>query len=374
MPGLNETIKMAVDIGREGYEKLLQLLPVKLVALSKDGLSAIIAHDKYWDQKGYRAAYFAFEAEAVEGEIAEKLLTQAVNWTMQWSFKNVTELLGNLVRVPRELAESFKAKLNELPGKVTFSDGLVLVEEGSTTVMVNTSGAGSLDVVIAHPTSEKVNITVAGEAEIYMTENVTGGLTCVTLKVHGAGAVKLEVKADPESSLNPAYLTVKEVADGTPPTIGEPSQTPAANNVQPNQPVKVSVNVTDPESGVKNFTLWYSINGEGNQAIPMIYNGSTGLWEAEIPGQPLDTHVKYWIEAYDNAGNRAINDNAGQYYTYTVIPEFSSWPLLRWLLLLLTLTLLGAAMKVRIRAGTPLPYYVKTAKGFTRRQSYHFTR
>ena len=106
----------------------------------------------------------------------------------------------------------------------------------------------------------------------------------------------------------------------------------------------------------------------------MIYNGSTGLWEAEIPGQPLDMHVKYWIEAYDNAGNRAINDNAGQYYTYTVIPEFSSWPLLRWLLLLLTLTLLGAAMKVRIRAGTPLPYYVKTAKGFTRRQSYHFTR
>ena len=205
VPGLNETIKMAVDIGREGYEKLLQLLPVKLVALSKDGLSAIIAHDKYWDQKGYRAVYFAFEAEAVEGEIAEKLLTQAVNWTMQWSFKNVTELLGNLVRVPRELAESFKAKLNELPGKVTFSDGLVLVEEGSTTVMVNTSGAGSLDVVIAHPTSEKVNITVAGEAEIYMTENVTGGLTCVTLKVHGAGAVKLEVKADPESSLNPAY-------------------------------------------------------------------------------------------------------------------------------------------------------------------------
>ena len=136
------------------------------------------------------------------------MLAEAVNWTLQWSFMNVTELLGNLVRVPTNLAESFKGKLNELPRDVAFSDGLVVVEEGNTTVKVNVSGAGFLHVVIAHPTRGKVNVTVAGEAELQQTANVTRGLTYVRLKVHAAGAVKLEVKADPESSLNPAPASV----------------------------------------------------------------------------------------------------------------------------------------------------------------------
>ena len=53
---------------------------------------------------------------------------------------NVTELLGNLVRVLTNLSESFKGKLNELPGDVAFSDGLVVVEEGGTTVSMETLG------------------------------------------------------------------------------------------------------------------------------------------------------------------------------------------------------------------------------------------
>jgi len=54
--------------------------------------------------------------------------------------------------------------------------------------------------------------------------------------------------------------------------------------------------------------------------------------------------VKYWIEAYDNAGNHATKPEEG-YRTYTVIPEFPSKPLLLWLLLLLTFILLRVAMK-----------------------------
>jgi len=34
--------------------------------------------------------------------------------------------------------------------------------------------------------------------------------------------------------------------------------------------------------------------------------------------------VQYKITAYDNAGNPAVEDNAGSYYVYTVIPEFPS--------------------------------------------------
>jgi hypothetical protein len=40
--------------------------------------------------------------------------------------------------------------------------------------------------------------------------------------------VKLSIKADPESSINPAYLSVKQEADTIPPSIGTPIQDPPA--------------------------------------------------------------------------------------------------------------------------------------------------
>ena len=348
LPGQNETFRLAVDVGRNAYEKLLQLLPVKLIALSKDGLSAIIAHDKYWDQNGYRAVYFAFEAEAAEGEIAEKLLTQAVNWTIRWSFKNVTELLGNLVRVPTNLAESFKGKLNELPGNVAFSDGIILVEEGSTTVKVNASSAGFLHVVIAHPTSDKVNVTVAGEVEAQQTVNVTKGLTYVTLKVYGAGTVNLEVKADPESSLNPAYISAKQEADITPPSIGAPYQEPPEDNVQPDQAVTVSVNVTDTQMGVREVVLSYSTDEGATWTNVTMSRVDGDTYIGQIPGFPAGTNVQYMIIAYDNAGNCKVENNGGQYYVYTVIPEFPTWPLL--LLMLIVLSAVIILLKKRPRS------------------------
>jgi hypothetical protein len=51
----------------------------------------------------------------------------------------------------------------------------------------------------------------------------------------------------------------------------------------------------------------------------MILNATTTLYEATIPAQPANTSVKYKIIAYDNAGNRIVEDNNGQYYIYTVI-------------------------------------------------------
>ncbi|MHA1632078.1 MAG: hypothetical protein ACTSXC_04625 [Candidatus Freyarchaeota archaeon] len=338
LPNLNETLRFAVDIGREAYEELLQLLPVKLVALSNEGLSAIIAHDKYWDLNGYRSVYFGFEVEATDGEIAEKLLTQAVNWTLQWSFKNVTDLLGNLVRVPKYLADSFNAKLSALPGSTTYSDGVVLVEEGDTTVTVNTSNAGFLHLLIAHPTSDKVNVTVAGEAEVYQTVNVTEGLTCITLKVYEAGTLKLNIKADPESSLNPAYLSVKQEADTTPPSIGAPCQDPLEDNVQPDQAVTVSVNVTDTQMGVREVILSYSTDGGATWTNVTMSRVDGDTYVGQILGFPAGINVQYKIIAYDNAGNVAVNDNAG---LYTVIPEFSNW-------LLLTLTFLIASLFIVI--------------------------
>ena len=110
--------------------------------------------------------------------------------------------------------------------------------------------------------------------------------------------------------------------DTIPPTIDTPIQKPA-DNIQPGQEVKISVDVTDAESGVKNVTLYYTNNTEW-YPVQMLFNETSGCWEATIPGHDADTTIKYKIEAYDNAGNYAVNDNAGEYYIYTVISEFSS--------------------------------------------------
>jgi len=55
----------------------------------------------------------------------------------------------------------------------------------------------------------------------------------------------------------------------------------------------------------------------------MTLNSTTGLYEAAIQGESADTLVRYKIMAHDNAGNYRAEDKDGEYYIYTVIPEFT---------------------------------------------------
>jgi len=55
------------------------------------------------------------------------------------------------------------------------------------------------------------------------------------------------------------HMNLHVNSDSTPPDIGTPSQNPQRGKVIADQEVKVSVNVTDADSGVKNFTLFYTI-------------------------------------------------------------------------------------------------------------------
>jgi hypothetical protein len=52
----------------------------------------------------------------------------------------------------------------------------------------------------------------------------------------------------------------------------------------------------------------------------MSYDAQTGLWQVMVPMQPPNTTVKFYITAYDKAGNVAVNDDSGECYTYTVMP------------------------------------------------------
>jgi uncharacterized protein YvpB len=120
-----------------------------------------------------------------------------------------------------------------------------------------------------------------------------------------------------------ANFTITLNEDNSVPAIGTPSRAPEAD-VQPDQEVRISTNVTDPESGLENVTLFYTIdNGTTWENLTMSLNQSTNLYETTIPGQESGTWVKFKIIAYDHVGNNAILDGTEQYCAYRVVPEFA---------------------------------------------------
>jgi hypothetical protein len=122
------------------------------------------------------------------------------------------------------------------------------------------------------------------------------------------------------------FLLVKFGPDVLAPELGAPLQDPPRNNVQPHQNVTISVNVTDAESGVKNATLFYSLdNGTTwEEPVPMNLDNTNGLYEGTIPGRPIGTWVRFKIEAFDKAGNNVTKDGTSVDYAYVVVPEFAS--------------------------------------------------
>ena len=123
--------------------------------------------------------------------------------------------------------------------------------------------------------------------------------------------------------------------DDVPPVIGTPSQDPPENNVQPYQKVTVSVDVTDADTGVRpdGVILSYSTDGGGTWNNVTMSKTTGDTYEGEIPGLPAGTQVEYMIIAYDYANNEAVQDQAGDYYVYTVIPEFQNWQVIAFVLL-----------------------------------------
>jgi len=92
--------------------------------------------------------------------------------------------------------------------------------------------------------------------------------------------------------------------------------------IRTNEPVRVSVNVTDNESpmpsGVDRVLLFYRVNSSEwwNTTMTLItmYNETSGNWNVTIPAQPANSTVEFFIQAYDKAGNW----NMSSTYSYTV--------------------------------------------------------
>jgi len=134
------------------------------------------------------------------------------------------------------------------------------------------------------------------------------------------------------------------IYDDEPPEIGIPLRTPSGD-VLPDQEVTIAVNVTDILTGVKNVTLYYTIDdGAHWDSIEMNYNPSSGLYEATIPGQDFGTIVKFKIEAFDNRENWWTKDGEDVNFVYEVVPEFPS-ALILPLFMLFTLIAVALAKK-----------------------------
>ena len=148
---------------------------------------------------------------------------------------------------------------------------------------------------------------------------------------------------------NAEFLIMEEVEDVTPPFIDEAFHEPEL--VQPNQEVMVSVNVTDSHSGVQEVILYYTADSNITWINVKMNKTTRDTFVGSIPGFPAENNVSYIIIAYDYAGIFAVNDNAGQYYVYTVIPEF---PLFLILPLFMIATLLTVIVYRRIRISSKI--------------------
>ena len=160
----------------------------------------------------------------------------------------------------------------------------------------------------------------------------------------GNYTIRVEVyplEEEVETEDNIYNLNLEVMLDNHEPSIDTPIQNPPPEDIQPFQNVKVSVKVTDFESGVKNVTLLYEAN-EGEWITRLMQlNTTTGLYETTIDGYNAGTKITYMIIAYDNAGNKAQQDNTGSYFAYTVIQEF---PLIHTLLVLILIATITMAL------------------------------
>jgi hypothetical protein len=178
-------------------------------------------------------------------------------------------------------------------------------------------------------------------------------VTCTAQRTNGYGFDHWTVDGTSwNSGVNPTMVTMDAAheviayyfTDNVKPSIGVPIHQPDP----PNQDEKVTVfvNVTDSGSEVGEVFLYYRTNSSGVWIEVNMSKLTGDTYVGEILGFEADTHVQYYVIAYDNAYNQAIQDKNGVYYGYIVIPEFQAFA---FLLLFMSLSLIAVMLTKKIR-------------------------
>lgn len=149
----------------------------------------------------------------------------------------------------------------------------------------------------------------------------------LTMSINGDGLYEAEIPANPYGTLVEYEVSATDtwgnsamseresysVADEISPDIRTPNLLP--EYPLENQEVVVTAEVYEPSgaSGLRAATLWFGIDSQWSFRDMTIEGGNA---TAVIPGASRNASVEYFIEAWDNAGNRAITFT----YGYTVRP------------------------------------------------------
>lgn len=317
--------------------------PATIVAESADELAAILRYEV----GNHRAVYFTFKPslETSPSGPCEQLMKNAISWASKPPTPKPMTVISNL-GVPFELVNTIRKQLGQPDVAVTKWNGSDVINEKRTYLYA--LDLNKADSVVAYWYGDPANVTLTLGDTTYMAANVTvagaHGAFIGYVSTEGTWTLSIKLKND-DPLLTPVAIEIYPSYDSTSPFINTPSQDPP-EDLQPDQVVTVSVNVTDAESGVREVILSYSTDGGATWTNVTMSGANGDTYVGQIPGFPAGTNVQYKVVAYDNAGNFAVNDKAGQYWVYTVIPEFPTC--LSLLLVLLVLTLVIVLVKKKI--------------------------
>lgn len=301
------------------------------------------------------AALYAYGAVTFNATASSGPYSSIVNYTWEFGDGNITTTLSPIVKHTYVTSDSYSVTLtvtDEFGFQNSTATSLTVLQDDAppTTVDDYDGGWRNADFTITLTATDYES----GVAESYYRIN-NGPVRAVS--VDGQPRITVE---DANNTLEywsvdnagneelPHKILTGIKLDKTAPTIEIPSRIPE-NDVEPDQEVKVSVNVADFLSAVKNVTLSYNLNDSALWIdLPMTLNSATGLYEAIILGQQENSLVSYTIAAYDNAGNYKVENNSGQYYIYTIIPEFTRATLA---IVLIAVSILAVALPRKSRRG-----------------------
>jgi hypothetical protein len=170
-----------------------------------------------------------------------------------------------------------------------------------TVLLAHRVDAGEwVDLVMEHQGGNTFNAVISPQTygsfiEYYITANDTFGL-CTT-------------------ALNGSIYFNYTVGDTVPPEISDVSHSPST--VTEYDLVAVSAQVIDVGAGVDTVLVYYRSDGGAWAPVSMSYSGGD-VFTGPLPPFEWGTLVEYYINASDNAGNIAVDDNSGGYYQYVI--------------------------------------------------------
>ncbi|MHA1247251.1 MAG: Ig-like domain repeat protein [Candidatus Thorarchaeota archaeon] len=240
----------------------------------------------------------------------EATVSRTSNFAYELEYKIYAYDRAGNVRVSTQLKFYFKDAVAPVIDSVKMtkgeSGGLEVLNVEATVTDVGGSGLATVQLTyIINSTSTTVDMTYDSATHLwkYTIPNQPPG-TWVHFTITAA-----DNEGNSVTSTEYSYQFTPAAGEDYPPSFGTVSITPQSPT--PADDVNVTVTITD-DGTIVNASIYYTVDDATWVRVSMSHSGTT-YWGI-IPAQPDGTTVTYYIEAYDNAGQRSATAN----FSYTV--------------------------------------------------------